>query len=66
MSIDRYVELLHARNGFFAAAHAHRRSAAEFDDTVREFVSPFADGDMLELEMTTSITWGHPSAGTAG
>ena len=65
MSIDRYVELLHARNGF-SRQRMRPRSAAEFDDTVREFVSPFADGDMLDLEMTTSITWGHPSAGTAG
>ena len=65
MSIDRYVELLHARNGFSRQRMAPQ-PAAEFDDTVREFVSPFADGDMLELGMTTSITWGCPSAGTTG
>ena len=65
MSVDRYVELLHARNGF-SRQRMRPHSAAEFDGAVRDLVSPFADGDTLGLEMTTSITWGHPSYGTTG
>ena len=65
MGVDRYVDLLHARNGF-SRQRMRPQPAAEFDGTVRDLVSPFADGDMLGLEMTTSITWGHPSSGTMG
>ena len=65
MGVDRYVELLHARNGF-SRQRMRPRPAAESDGAVRDLVGPFADGDMLDLEMTTSITWGHPSAGTTG
>ena len=63
MSVDRYVELFHARNGF-SRRRMDPKSAAEFDAAVRELVTPFARGNTLEFEVVTGITWGSPSAGT--
>lgn len=65
MSVDQYVELLHARSGF-SSQHMGSHSATEFDATVQELVSPFAHRQMLGLEMATTITWGHPSSNSAG
>ena len=65
MSIDQYVELLHARSGF-SRQHMGPQSASEFDATVRDLVSPFAHRQVLTLEMATTITWGHPSASPEG
>ena len=62
MSVDQYVELFHARNGF-SRQRMDPQSAAEFDAAVRELVTPFAAGDMLTFDVTTTITWGHPTAG---
>ena len=55
MSVDQYVELLHARNGF-SRQRMEPQSAAEFDAIVRELVSPFAHRQVLTLEMATNIT----------
>ena len=41
MSVDRYVEMFHARNGF-SRQRMDAQSAAEFDAAVRELVAPFA------------------------
>ena len=62
LSVDRYVELLHARNGY-SRQRMDPKLADEFDVTVRELVCPFAQGQMLSLEMVPTITWGHPSTG---
>ena len=63
MSVDQYVEMFHARNGF-SRQRMDPQSAAEFDLAVRELVMPFAHEDMLDFKVVTGITWGHPSAGT--
>ena len=60
MSVDRYVEMFHARNGF-SRQRMDAQSAAEFDTAVREIVSPFATNHVLNINVTTGITWGHPS-----
>ena len=62
MSVDRYVELLHARNGY-SRQRMGPKLAAEFDLIVRGLVRPLAQGQMLSLEMVTDITWGYPSTG---
>ena len=46
MSVDRYVEMFHARNGF-SRQRMDAQSAAEFDTAVREIVSPFATNHVL-------------------
>ena len=61
MSIDRYVELFHARNGFSRERMAPR-SASEFDTHVREMVAPYATRNILTFDVTTKITWGRPSS----
>ena len=60
MSVDRYVEMFHARNGF-SRQRMDAQSAAEFDTAVRELVAPFAVDHVLTFNVTTGITWGHPS-----
>ncbi len=64
MSVDRYVEMFHARNGF-SRQRMDAQSAAEFDAAVRELVAPFGVEDMLTFDVTTTITWGHPSPNVA-
>ncbi len=64
MSVDRYVEMFHARNGF-SRQRMDAQSAAEFDAAVRELVTPFVAEDMLTFDVTTGITWGHPSPSVA-
>ena len=61
MSIDQYVEVYHARNGF-SRQRMDPNSSAEFDAAVREIVTPFAKNHVLTFDVTTQITWGHPSA----
>ena len=60
MSVDRYVEMFHARNGF-SRQRMGALSAAEFDAAVRELVAPFAVDHLLTFDVTTGTTWGHPS-----
>ena len=64
MSLERYVDLLHARTGF-SRQRMGRKSAEKFDAAVRELVTPFAVEDMLTFDVTTTITWGHPSPSVA-
>ena len=64
MSIDRYVEMFHARNGF-SRQRMNARSAAEFDTAVRELVAPYAVAHVLSFKVSTGITWGHPSPSVA-
>ena len=64
MSVDRYVEMFHARNGF-SRQRMDAQSAAEFDAAVRELVAPFAVDHVLTFNVTTGITWGHPLSGAA-
>ena len=61
MSVDQYVELFHARNGF-SRQRMDPQHAAEFDAAVRELVTPFATNHVLAFDVTTDITWGYPSA----
>ena len=62
MSVDQYVELIHARNGF-SRQRMDAHAANAFDAAVRDFVTPFADEHFLTFNVTTDITWGHPLAG---
>ena len=64
MSVDRYVEMFHARNGF-SRQRMDAQSAAEFDAAFRELVAPFAVHHVLSFNVTTGITWGHPSPNVA-
>ena len=64
MSVDRYVEMFHARNGF-SRQRMDAQSATEFDAAVRELVAPYAVDQVLTFNVTTGITWGHPTAGVA-
>ena len=61
MSVDQYVEMFHARNGF-SRQRMDAQSAAEFDAAVRELVTPFATDHVLTFDVTTNVTWGHPAA----
>lgn len=61
MTVDRYVELIHARNGF-SRERMDPGSASEFDAQVRELVAPYATRDTLAFDVTTKITWGRPSS----
>jgi SAM-dependent methyltransferase len=63
MSVNRYVELFHARNGF-SRQRMDAHAANAFDTALRELVTPFADEHFLTFNVTTDITWGHPLAGT--
>ncbi len=63
MSIDQYVELFHARNGF-SRQRMSLHSAAEFDAAVWELVAPYATEGLLTFDVTTDVTWGHPLART--
>lgn len=64
ISLERYVDLLHARTGF-SRQRMGQKSAEKFDATVRDLVSPYIRGDRLSLEMVTNITWGHPLSSAA-
>ena len=64
MSVDRYVEMFHARNGF-SRQRMDAQSAAEFNAAVRELVTPFAVDHVLTFGVSTGITWGHPLSGAA-
>ena len=59
MTVDDYVELLHARNGF-SRQRMEAWRAAEFDDAIRDLVTPFAHDDAVRVSMTSTVTWGHP------
>ena len=61
MSVDQYVEMFHARNGF-SRQRMDAQSAAEFDAAVRELVAPFVADHVLSFDVRTDITWGHPAA----
>jgi SAM-dependent methyltransferase len=63
MSVDKYVELFHARNGF-SRQRMDAHAANAFDAAVRELVTPFAVEHGLTFNVTTDISWGHPLAGT--
>ena len=63
MSIDQYVEMFHARNGF-SRQRMDAHAANAFDAAVRELVTPFASEHGLTFNVTTDISWGHPLAGT--
>ena len=64
MSLERYVDLLHARTGF-SRQRMGRKSAEKFDAAVRDLVSPNVREHILSLKMVTNITWGHPSPNVA-
>ena len=64
MSIDRYVELFHARNGF-SRERMNPTSAIAFDTEVRDVVTPFAVQNVLTFDVTTDIAWGRPPSSAA-
>ena len=64
MSVNRYVEMFHARNGF-SRQRMDAQSAAEFDTAVRDLVAPYTVDQALTFDVSTGITWGHPLSGAA-
>ena len=60
MSVDQYVEVLHARNGF-SRERMEPHLAADFDAFVRQLVAPFASGGIVAMEVVSDVTWGHPA-----
>ena len=62
MSVNRYVEMFHARNGF-SRQRMDAQAAAAFDAAVRELVTPFAAEGVLTFDVKTDIIWGQPLDG---
>ena len=60
MSIQNYVELLHARSSL-SRQSMETQAAAAFDAAVRELVTPFAAEGVLTFDVTTDIIWGQPT-----
>lgn len=58
-TIDEYIESIHSRNGF-SRERMTSSASKEFDYQIRELVTPYADGEMLNLETIASVTWGYP------
>lgn len=59
LTVEDYVELLHARNGFSRQRMTPEQAVA-FDAAVRELVAPFAHDEVVQVSMTSRIAWGHP------
>ena len=62
MRIRDYVEMIHSQNGF-SRERMTAESAAAFDSEVTAAVTPFASGDEVSLELTSTVTWGRPLEG---
>ena len=62
MSVDDYVELLHARSSL-SRQRMDAHAAKAFDAAVRALVAPHALEHILTFDVTTDITWGYPLAG---
>lgn len=62
LSVDDYVELLHARSSL-SRQRMDVHAAKAFDAAVRELVAPYASERLLTFDVTTDIAWGHPLAG---
>lgn len=60
-SIAAHIESIHSMNGF-SRDRMEPEQAAAFDAQMRSLVQPFADDEMLALEMAARITWGSPTA----
>lgn len=59
MPVRDYVEMIHSQNGF-SRERMTAESAAAFDSEVTAAVTPFASGNEVSLELTSTITWGSP------
>ena len=62
MQIRDYLEMIHSQNGF-SRERMPAQAAAAFDSEVTAAVQPFASGNELSLELTSTVTWGHPLEG---
>ena len=58
-SLADYIESFHGRASF-SRERMTPENAAAFDEEVRTLVSPFCEGDMVELQAVTEIVWGKP------
>ena len=57
--VEDYVEMIHSQNGF-SRERMTKESAALFDSEVAAAVSPYASGEELFLQLTSTLTWGWP------
>jgi trans-aconitate methyltransferase len=62
-SVDDFIAGLHSRSGF-SLERMGQQKAAEFDQQVRSFLAQFHNDGMLSLQVTATVTWGQPQAGT--
>jgi SAM-dependent methyltransferase len=60
--MDDFIAGLHSRSGFSLERMGQQR-AAEFDHQVRTLLSQFHSDEMLQLQVTATVTWGLPKAG---
>ena len=58
-SIDDFIESIHARNGF-SRQRMSPEAAKQFDDGVRKIVEQAYPSGGIELQATSTITWGRP------
>lgn len=64
-SIEEYIGRQHSRSGF-SLDQMPREQAERFRVEARALLSPFADQEILTLEIVGHITWGKPLDGLAG
>jgi SAM-dependent methyltransferase len=64
-SVDDYVTCLHSRNGLSTERLASG-DVAGFDTAVRALVSPHSRNGVLELMISTAVTWGVVPTGAGG
>jgi len=58
-SIDGYLESFHAMSSL-SRDHMGEEMASAFDEQLRNVVSSFAKGELLEFQIVGSVTWGRP------
>jgi ubiquinone/menaquinone biosynthesis C-methylase UbiE len=62
MPIRDYVEMIHSQNGF-SRERMTAESAAAFDSESTAAITPFASGNEVSLELTSTVTLGRPLEG---
>jgi SAM-dependent methyltransferase len=58
-TVDQYIAALHATSGL-ASERMPPDDVDAFDQVVRDLVTPFAEGGVLRLGASASVTWGTP------
>ena len=58
-SVDAYVEVFHARNGF-SRRRMDRAQANQFDCEVKSLLAEFGIEDRVDLEISGELLWVRP------